>query len=92
MSWQSSKARILTGLVRLTVEEAINHPPPTVKFSAVPGETGDPKVKVCYQVQSTGGGIGEVRLFQNGKLIKSDGFYREVAAQSACGKHEARCK
>lgn len=76
------KGEDINGLVTLTVEEAINHPPPTVKFPAPPGETGDPKVKVCYQVQSTGGGIGEVRLFQNGKLIKSDGFYREVAAQS----------
>ena len=76
----------IAGLVSLTVEEAINHPPPAVKFSAVPGETGDPTVKVCYQVQSTGGGIGEVRLFQNGKLIKSDGFYREVATQSAAAQ------
>lgn len=76
------KGEDITGLVTLTVEEAIQNPPPAVKFSAVPGETGDLKVKVCYQVQSTGGGIGEVRLFQNGKLIKSDGFYREVAAQS----------
>ena len=72
----------INGLVTLTVEEAINNPPPTVKFSTMPNQTGDPKVKVCYQVQSTGGGVGEVRLFQNGKLIKSDGFYREVAAQS----------
>ena len=53
-----------------------------MKFSNVPGQTGDPKVKVCYQVQGTGGGVGEVRLFQNGKLIKSDGFYREVAAHN----------
>ena len=76
------KGEDITGLVTLTVDEAIKNPPPTVKFSAVPDQTGDPRVKVCYQVQSTGGGIGEVRLFQNGKLIKSDGFYREVAAQS----------
>src|SRR5512145_128594 len=73
----------IAGLVTLTVEEAINHPPPMVKFSAVPGETNEPKVKVCYQVQSAGGGIGEVRLFQNGKLIQSDGFYRDVAPASA---------
>ncbi|KAF0158086.1 MAG: wd40 repeat subgroup [Syntrophaceae bacterium] len=73
----------ITGLVTLTVEEAIKNPPPAVKFSTVPNQTSDPKVKVCYQVQSTGGGIGEVRLFQNGKLIKSDGFYRDVATQSA---------
>jgi thioredoxin len=76
------KGEDITGLVTLTVEEAINNPPPTVNFSTVPGQTSDTKVKVCYQVQSTGGGIGEVRLFQNSKLIKSDGFYREVAAQS----------
>ena len=76
------KGEDITGLVTLTVAEAIKNPPPTVKFSAVPNQTSDPKVKVCYQVQSTGGGIGEVRLFQNGKLIKSDGFYREGAAQS----------
>ena len=73
----------IMGLVTLTVDEAINNPPPTVKFSAVPSQTGDAKLKVCYRIQSTGGGIGEVRLFQNGKLIKSDGFYREVAVQNA---------
>ena len=77
------KGEDIAGLVTLTVEEAINNPPPTVKFSTIPNSTDDPSVKVCYQVQSTGGGVGEVRLFQNGKLIKSDGFYREVAAQGA---------
>ena len=77
------KGEDIKGLVTLTVDEAINNPPPAVKFSAVPNQTSDSKVKVCYQVQSTGGGIGEVRLFQNGKLIKSDGFYREVAVQSS---------
>ena len=76
------KGENIKGLVTLTVDEAINNPPPTVKFSAVPNQTSALKVKVCYQVQSTGGGIGEVRLFQNGKLIKSDGFYREVAVRS----------
>lgn len=72
----------IAGLVTLTVDEAIKNPPPIVKFSAVPDQTNSPKVKVCYQGQSTGGGIGEVRLFQNGKLIKSDGFYREASARS----------
>jgi thioredoxin len=72
----------IAGLVTLTVEEAIKNPPPAVKIFQLPNQIGEPKVEVCYQVQSTGGGIGEVRLFQNGKLIKSDGFYREVTAQS----------
>ena len=79
--WAKLKGEDITGLVTLTVEEAIKNPPPMVKFLPVPSETGDPRMKVCYQVESTGGGIGEVRLFQNGKLIKSDGFYRDVAAQ-----------
>ena len=76
------KGEDITGLVTLTVEEAINNPPPAVKFSTVPVETGDSRMNICYQISSTGGGIGEVRVFQNGKLIKSDGFYREVTAQS----------
>ncbi|PKN70099.1 MAG: hypothetical protein CVU54_06820 [Deltaproteobacteria bacterium HGW-Deltaproteobacteria-12] len=74
------KGEDISGLVTLTVEEALQNPPPAVQFSLVPDQTGDSKVKVCYRVSSTGGGIGEVRLFQNGKLIKSDGFYREAAA------------
>ena len=77
------KGEDLAGLVTLTVEEAIQNPPPSVKFSPLPHETGHPTVKICYQIRSTGGGIGEVRLFQNGKLIKSDGFYREAATQGA---------
>ncbi|MEI6154774.1 MAG: caspase family protein, partial [Deltaproteobacteria bacterium] len=32
-----------------------------------------------YKVKSAGGGIGEVRLFHNGKLIESDGYYKDVA-------------
>jgi WD40 repeat protein len=68
------------GLVTLTVEEAIKSPPPTVKFSPVPQLGNAVKVTLCYQVRSSGGGIGEVRLFQNGKLIKSDGFYREAVS------------
>jgi WD40 repeat protein len=74
------KGEDISTLITLTIDEAIKNPPPMVKFSALTNQTSDPKVNVCYQVQSTGGGIGEVRLFQNGKLIKSDGFYREVAA------------
>lgn len=75
------KGEDIAGLVTLTVDEALNHPPPRVTFTTAPGQSGDPAVKLCYQIQSTGGGIGEVRLFQNGKLVKSDGFYREAAVQ-----------
>jgi WD40 repeat protein len=72
----------ISGLITLTLEEALKNPPPTVEFSSVPSQTDQPKVKVCYQAKSTGGGIGEVRLFHNVKLVQSDGYYREVAKTS----------
>lgn len=66
----------IKGLLTLTMQEAIKNPPPMVEFK--PGDLKGPRAKVCYEVKSTGGGIGEVRLFQNGKLVQSDGFYKEV--------------
>jgi len=72
----------ISSLITLTIDDAIKNPPPTVEFASVPSETDKPKVKVCYQVKSTGGGIGEVRLFHNGKLIESDGYYKDVAKTS----------
>jgi WD40 repeat protein len=73
----------ISNLITLTLDEALRNPPPTVEFTAVPPATDQPKVTVCYQVKSTGGGIGEVRLFHNGKLIASDGFYRDIAKLTA---------
>ncbi len=72
----------ISELITLTLDEAIRNPPPKVELSPVPANSDEPKVKVCYQVKSTGGGIGEVRVFHNGKLIQSDGYYREVAKTS----------
>ncbi|HBR21296.1 MAG TPA: hypothetical protein DD713_01805 [Nitrospiraceae bacterium] len=73
----------ISSLITLTIDDAIKNPPPTVEFASVPSATDQSKVKVCYRVKSTGGGIGEVRLFHNGKLIESDGFYRDIAKLSA---------
>ncbi|MCG2710445.1 MAG: caspase family protein, partial [Thermodesulfovibrionales bacterium] len=72
----------ISSLITLTIDDAIKNPPPTVEFASVPSQTDQSKVKVCYQAKSTGGGIGEVRLFHNGKLIESDGYYKEVAKTS----------
>lgn len=69
----------IAGLVTLTIDEALRNPPPEVAFTAFPSATGAEKVKVGYTVKSTGGGIGEIRLFHNGKLIQSDGYYRDMA-------------
>jgi len=65
-------------LITITMKDAIKSPPPTVEIIPVK-ETGSSGVKVCYQIKNTGGGIGEIRLFHNGKLIQSDGYYRETA-------------
>ena len=66
-------------LITITMKDAIKSPPPIVEFTSKISDTDQPKVKVCYQVKSSGGGVGEIRLFHNGKLIQSDGYYREVA-------------
>jgi len=71
-------------LITITMQDAIKRPPPTVDIAPLK-DTELPKVKVCYSAKSAGGGIGEVRLFHNGKLIQSDGYYRE-AAKSAVEK------
>ncbi len=69
----------ISSLITLTIDDAIKAPPPSVEFTTVPDKTNQAKAKVCYKVKSAGGGIGEVRLFHNGKLIESDGYYKDVA-------------
>lgn len=66
-------------LVTLTMNNAVKNPPPMIEFTSHTLSNNQQKAKVCYNIKSTGGGIGEVRLFHNGKLIQSDGYYREVA-------------
>ena len=62
----------------LTMSLAVKSPPPSVGFATIPSDTDAASIKLCYQASSTGGGIGEVRLFHNGKLIVSDGYYRDL--------------
>jgi WD40 repeat protein len=76
------------GLVTITMKDAIKSPPPDVEITPLQ-ETDKAKVKICYQVKSAGGAIGEVRLFHGGKLIKSDGYYREVAKSTGEATHLA---
>jgi WD40 repeat protein len=77
------KGEDISSMISITIDDAIRNPPPSVKFTTVPTNTSDAIAKVCYQASNTGGGIGEVRLFQNGKLVKSDGFYRETVAKTS---------
>jgi len=73
------KGEDINSLITLTIYDAIKNPPPAVEITSMPKDTSQPKVKVCYQAKSTGGGIGEVRVFHNGKLVHSDGFYKDIA-------------
>ena len=67
----------ISGYATLNIDDAIQNPPPSVDFTAVPNRTREATVRICYRIQNTGGGIGEIRLFHNGKLVDSDGYYRE---------------
>ncbi|MDK9708021.1 MAG: caspase family protein [Desulforhopalus sp.] len=62
-------------VVTPTLAEAANTPPPLVQFTNTPDISS--RNKVCYQATGKDG-IGEIRLKQNGKLIMSDGYYREM--------------
>lgn len=66
-------------LTTITMKDAIKSPPPLVEISPVSSSSSSPQAKVCYQISSRGGGIGEVRIFHNGKLIESDGYYKDTA-------------
>lgn len=76
--------RDIKELASITMKEASKYPPPAIEFTPI-SAADQPKVKVCYKVKSSGGGIGEIRLFHNGKLVESDGYYREVAKTNATG-------
>lgn len=69
----------ISGLISITMKDARKSPPPLIEFTSQSADTDQQKVKVCYRIKSTGGGIGEVRVFHNGKLIQSDGYYKEIA-------------
>ena len=71
------KGEDITPLITLTAMEALKNPPPVAEFTTKVTATDKSQIKVCYRISSKGGGIGEVRLFHNAKLIKSDGHYRE---------------
>ena len=65
------------------MKDAIKSPPPVVEFTSQPAASDQEKTKVCYRVKNAGGGIGEVRLFHNGKLIQSDGYYKDITRSAS---------
>lgn len=67
----------------LDIKTALNEPPPAVDILS-PGtdsQAASRKISVKLRVKDSGGGIGDIRLFHNGKLVQSRGVYR-VAKQT----------
>jgi len=62
----------------LTVEAALKQPAPAVTLGPLPQATDARQVVVPYAVHDRGGGIGEIRIIHNGKLVQSDGHYRDA--------------
>jgi len=73
----------ISGLISITMKDARKSPPPLIEFTSQSAGSDQQKAKICYKIKSTGGGIGEVRVFHNGKLIQSDGYYREIAGTAS---------
>lgn len=70
-------------LVTLRISDAIRQPPPTVRVSRVQaGGPGD-IARVRISVAESGGGIGAIRAYHNGKLIANDAPAGAVAKPSA---------
>lgn len=76
---QKLKGKDISALITVTIEEAIRRPPPVVEFIHAAKTTTKSSESIKYRVKSAGGGIGEIRVFHNGKLIQSDGHYRTRA-------------
>ncbi len=73
--------------IPMNIEDALANSTPEAKITKIsPSAAG--KVKVYYQVRSMGGGIGEIRLFHNGKLAYSDGYYSD--SDGVLKKEEAK--
>lgn len=60
-----------------SMEAALTKPPPTARVALL-ADSGAPRVSVRMTLASEGGGVGEVLVFHNGKLVKSDGFYKDA--------------
>ncbi len=66
----------------LTIEKALQSPPPKVTMGKAPPETKSDRLKIPYTITPDSGGVAEVRAFHNGKLVMSDGTYKDAVGKS----------
>jgi len=76
-------------LVRITVEEALAAPPPVVEIVGTARPIGANRSTIAFRVKSTGGGVGDVRVFHNGKLVLSDALQSAPVAEAPMQFSEA---
>ncbi len=57
----------------LDFKSALQNPPPTVRFKQTAKETNKEKITLSFSVQDENGGIGLIRVYQEGKLIQTIG-------------------
>jgi len=69
----------------LNIEDAIKNPPPQVTIlSPHDGSSSSTRtVTVKVQIKDTGGGIGDIRVHHNGKLVDSLGVYRLAKSEAS---------
>ncbi|WP_164885172.1 caspase family protein [Rubrivivax rivuli] len=60
------------------IVQALRNPPPVVTLQGPQGTVAGTRQTVRFAVRPDGGGVAEVRAFHNGKLIASDGSYRDA--------------
>lgn len=70
----------IAGLIgKLTLQQALKSPPPSIgTLSAPKTELTAERIRIPYTIRNEGGGVGEVLVLHNGKLIKSDGYYKDA--------------
>ena len=66
----------------LTVDKALSSPPPLVRLGPLSGKVDEARVILPYMLTPQGGGVAEVRVFHNGKLIRSDGSYHDAVGKT----------
>lgn len=74
--------------IKVTAEDAVKQPPPAVSIEPVPPLVEAERLTVRYSIADSGGGIGDVRVYLNGKLVDSRRSVRPAPAVRVNGAVE----
>ena len=67
----------------MSLSAALDSPPPDVKLSLPSVKGSAQEISLSYEVAASGGGIGEIAVYQNGKLVYTDGqFYTSTKKEA----------